>query len=56
MADTLQLTIPGNSGDYTGYMVVGKNNYNDVPYGIIDEVRIWNRALTPDQTVVMKMV
>jgi len=39
----------------SGTLKIGGANTNYF-HGIIDEVRIWNKALTPDQTVVMKRV
>ncbi len=46
------------SADYqgTGTLYIGRATWGDYFDGTIDEVRIWNKALTPDQTVVMKMV
>jgi len=39
----------GAVGDYSGNILIGKNNYVDVPYGIIDDVRIYDRALSADE-------
>jgi len=49
--------IQNTNSNYKAAVGVAVWNGNALPFnGIIDSVHIWNRALTPDETVVMKML
>ncbi|MGQ9624777.1 MAG: DUF2341 domain-containing protein [Candidatus Bathycorpusculaceae bacterium] len=39
----------GTASDSSGTVKIGNNPYTSVPYGLIDEVRIYNRALSADE-------
>lgn len=43
----LKGTYDGSAaGDYSGTIQIGRNNYVNIPYGYIDDVNVYNRALT----------
>lgn len=42
-------TIPATSGSYTGGLDIGRHNLTDANDGVIDDVRIYNRALSADE-------
>ncbi len=42
--------------NFSGRVLIGIDNTGSFFNGAIDEVRIWNRALAPDETMIMKQV
>jgi len=41
--------VSGSLGQKDGYLILGNTRYNDYFYGLMDELRIWNRVLTASE-------